>query len=121
MPIGESGEMYLTTIMRLTEKEGPVRSLDIANQMGFSRPSVSRAIKILREERYIFVSGRGYISLTESGMEIARRISERHKVIRDFFISKGVDEEIAEKDACRIEHIISEEGLLALKNCLDRG
>ncbi|SCW51092.1 iron (metal) dependent repressor, DtxR family [Ruminococcaceae bacterium YRB3002] len=118
MLIGESGEMYLTTILLLSEKNGKVRSLDIANHMGFSRPSVSRAIKILREEHYIHVSGMGFITLTERGMEIAKKIRERHEVIRDFFISRGVDEATADKDACRIEHIISEEGLKALKNSL---
>lgn len=119
MPIGESGEMYLTTILQLSKNNGRVRSLDIANQMGFSRPSVSRAIKILKEKHYIYVSGMGYITLTETGMEIAKKINERHMVIRDFLISKGVDNEIAEKDACRIEHIISEESIKALKDCLD--
>jgi len=120
MQIGESGEMYLTTILLLSEKKKPVRSLDIANHMGFSRPSVSRAIKILREEHYIHVSGLGYITLTERGMEIAKMIIERHEIIKDFFVSRGVDEAIADKDACRIEHIISEESIRALKECISK-
>lgn len=111
----ESGEMYLETILVLSQKEAPVRSLDIANHMGVSRPSVSRAMAILKNGKYIHIDDQGYISLADSGRKIAEKIYERHVVMSKFLIGLGVDKRIAEEDACRIEHIISDESFDKVK------
>lgn len=116
MKIHESAENYLETILMLKIKNPYVRSIDIANELGFSKPSVSVAMKNLRENGYITVDGNGYISLTEKGSEIAETIYERHKLISGLLIRLGVNEKTAVEDACRIEHVISAESFEAIKN-----
>ncbi len=112
----ESTENYLEAILMLSEKLPVVRAVDIANELDFKKSSVSIAMKNLREKKYITVTDAGYIYLTEEGREIAERIYERHTVLKDFFISLGVDAEIAQEDACRIEHFISNESFEALRD-----
>ncbi|MBQ7264819.1 MAG: metal-dependent transcriptional regulator [Firmicutes bacterium] len=107
MAIQESGEDYLETILILREKNNLVRAIDIANEMGYSKPSVSRAMSILKKEGYININESNYISLTESGEEKARGVYEKHRLLTRFFESLGVDHETAVNDACRIEHVIS--------------
>ncbi|MBQ0058505.1 MAG: metal-dependent transcriptional regulator [Lachnospiraceae bacterium] len=111
----ESKENYLETILRLSQKKPVVRSVDIAAELGFSKPSVSLAMKTLREAQLITVSPEGYITLTEEGRAIADTIYERHVVISDMLTFLGVPADIAEEDACRIEHVISEETFQAIK------
>ncbi len=119
MNMHESGEMYLETILRLSEKHEIVRSIDVAEAMGFSKPSISRAMKNLRENDYISINpGTGSITLLEKGKEVAERIYERHKVLAECLETLGVSSETAEEDACRIEHVISEETFQVLKNHL---
>ena len=118
MQLFESGEDYLERILVLNERNGAVRSIDIATDMGFSKPSVSVAMKKLREAGYINIDENGYITLSEEGHKIASRIYERHQVLTQFFTSLGVGEEIAKKDACKIEHDISEETFKAIKQHL---
>ena len=115
MAIQESGEMYLETILILSKKNRIVRSIDIAEYMGFSRPAVSRAMGKLKEELYIKTDRDGHISLTEKGLEVSEKIYERHTVLTGFLIQLGVDEETANKDACRIEHIVSNQTFEAMK------
>ncbi|MBD5475759.1 MAG: metal-dependent transcriptional regulator [Lachnospiraceae bacterium] len=109
MEIHESSEDYLETILILKERTGQVRSIDIATEMNYSKPSISVAMKKLRENGYIEVDQSGFITLTESGYEIASSIYDRHKVLTNFFISLGVNEKTAAEDACRIEHDLSPE------------
>lgn len=111
----ESGENYLETILILIQKGKGVRSVDIAEEMGFSKPSISRAVGILKKDGYIEVDSGGFISLTDSGYEIAEKIYERHRVITRFLIKLGVNEVTAAEDACRIEHDISDESFQKLK------
>ena len=101
----ESGEMYLETIFVLSKKNAPVRSLDVANYLGFSKPSVSRAMGILKNGNYIEVDGKGYLTLTTEGLKIAKKIYERHVVLTEALMELGVDMKTAEEDACRIEHV----------------
>lgn len=115
MALQESGEMYLETILVLSKKPEPVRSLDIARHMGYSKPSVSRAMGLLRSEELIDVDDNGYITLTPEGKKIAKTIYERHVVISEILISLGVDKKTAEEDACRIEHVISPKTFKTLK------
>ena len=114
MRLQESGEMYLETIYILSKK-GSVRSLDIAEYMGFSKPSVCRAVGLLKEGNYILMGKDGYITLTPSGKEIAERIYERHTFFSNLLMRLGVDEETAVADACKIEHDISTKSFEALK------
>jgi DtxR family Mn-dependent transcriptional regulator len=107
MIIRESGEMYLETILRL-EKKGQVRSIDIVNATGYSKPTISEQMKKFRENGFIHMDERNFITLTDKGREIAEKIYERHLVLTDLFIDLGVDPETAEEDACRIEHYISD-------------
>lgn len=111
----ESGENYLETILILIQKGKGVRSIDIAEEMGFSKPSISRAVGILKTDGYIEVDSGGFISLTDSGYEIAEKIYERHRVLTRFLIKLGVNEVTAAEDACRIEHDISDESFQKLK------
>ncbi|MBQ7564090.1 MAG: metal-dependent transcriptional regulator [Lachnospiraceae bacterium] len=111
----ESGEMYLETIRVLSDKRANVRAIDISEEMGYSKPSVSRALGILKNDGYITVNESGFISLTESGSSLANKIYERHLVLTSFFTSIGVDAKTAEDDACKIEHDISDETFAALK------
>lgn len=115
MSIQESGEMYLETILRLGENGRDVRSIDIADYMNFSKPSVSRAVGLLKKDRYILVDSKGYITFTEEGRRRAEKIYERHKLLTEFFITLGVDPEIAAEDACRLEHVISDVTFEAIK------
>ena len=104
MQLQESGEMYLESILVLSQKQSIVRSIDICEYMGFSKPSVSRAIGILKKGGYVEVDGRGYITLTEDGRAVATKIYERHKLLTTFLVAIGVDEKTAAEDACRMEH-----------------
>jgi len=115
----ESGEMYLETIYVLSKKSDSVRSLDVAEQMGFSKPSVSRAVKLLKEGEYLTVDKDGYLHLTESGLAVAKKIYERHTVLTELLVSLGVSRETAAEDACKIEHVISDESFAAMKNHLN--
>ena len=115
MKIQESAENYLETILILKNKNGAVRSIDIANELGFSKPSVSVAMKNLRENGYIEVDSSGYITLLDSGRQIAEKIYERHTTLSKWLVSLGVDAKTAAEDACRIEHIISSESCEAIK------
>ena len=115
MQNNESAENYLETILILSKKLPVVRSVDIANELGFKKSSVSIAMKNLREKEHITVTDAGFIYLTDSGKEIAEMIFERHEIISKFLINLGVPDEIAVEDACRIEHVISAESFSALK------
>lgn len=115
MQIHESAEDYLESILILTQQKGNVRSIDVAQFLGYSKPSVSRAVNLLRENGYITIDDGGHLKLTKSGLEIADRIYERHQFVTAWLISLGVDPEIARQDACRIEHAISSESFAALK------
>ena len=115
MSVHESGEMYLEAIYVLHEKTGFVRSIDVSEYLGYSKPSVSRAMGILRAGEYIVVDTDGSITLTESGMEIARKIYERHTLLTKLLVHIGVSEETAAADACKLEHAISDESFEALK------
>ncbi len=107
MPIQESGEDYLETILILHLRNGAVRAIDIARELGYSKPSVSRAMGILKRDGHIDIDDNNHISLTESGKQIAEEIYDRHVTLTSFFEKIGVDSKTAEKDACRIEHVIS--------------
>ena len=116
MALQESGEMYLETIYVLSSKSNFVRSIDIVEYMGYSKPSVSRAVGLLKNGGYIEVSRDGYITLTDIGLETAQKIFERHTVISTLLERLGVKKDTAAEDACRIEHIISDETFRAIKN-----
>ena len=115
MKVHESAENYLETILILSQKNGNVRSIDIANELAFSKPSVSVAMKNLRTQGHIVVDNDGYIRLTESGRKIAETIYERHTLISNWLVHLGVPAEIAAEDACRMEHVISPESFAAIK------
>ena len=115
MALMESGEMYLETILILSQQKSAVRSIDVAEHMSFSKPSVSRAVSLLKEGGYIEVDGLGHIRLTESGREVAERIYERHKILSEILMRLGVDEKTATDDACKLEHYISETSFAAIK------
>jgi Mn-dependent DtxR family transcriptional regulator len=112
----ESAENYLETILILSKQRPVVRSVDIATELDFKKPSVSVAMKKLRQNNHIVVSPEGFITLTESGLEIAERIYERHQLLTTWLVRLGVDEKTAAEDACRIEHVISAESFAAIKN-----
>ena len=120
MQLKESGEMYLETIYVLSKKTGYVRSVDVGEKMGYSKPSVSRAVGLLKEGGYIMVDNHGSIKLTDKGKEVAEKTYERHTVLSQLFEMIGVDKEIAAADACKIEHVISDETFFALKRFLDK-
>ena len=119
MSIHESGEMYLETIHVLTKQNGTVRSIDISEHMGYSKPSVSRAVGLLKKGGYIVVDEDGYITLTEAGESVANKIYERHTVLSRMLIALGVDPEVAAEDACKLEHAISDESFEAIKKHLE--
>ncbi|MDD6186870.1 MAG: metal-dependent transcriptional regulator [Oscillospiraceae bacterium] len=120
MKIQESGEMYLEAILVLKEKGlANIRAIDIANQTGYSKPSVSRALHLLENNGYIVINENGFIHFTDVGFEHAQTIYERHRVLTRLFLSIGVCEETAEEDACKIEHVISDETFNALKKKFD--
>ena len=118
MTIQESAEMYLETIYILSRKKPDVHSIDVVDYMGFSKPSVSRAVKLLKENGYIDVDENRHLALTDAGREIAERMYERHIVLSRALVALGIDEETAVKDACRVEHVISEESFRAIKKHL---
>ena len=115
MRLQESGEMYLESIYVLSQKGGNVRSIDISEYMGYSKPSVSRAVSLLKSGGYIVMDKDNFISLTQSGLEIAEKIYERHTVLSAMLRHMGVSEETASEDACRMEHAISDETFEAIK------
>ncbi len=120
MIIKESGENYLETILMLTKEKGYARSIDIANELGFAKPSVSVAMKHFREEGYIETDRDGKITLTEKGLEVAERIYERHQIIAKALMALGVDEKTAYDDSCKIEHDISQQSFEKLKEFLEK-
>ena len=115
MRLQESGEMYLETIYILSQKSRYVRAIDVGEYMGYSKPSVSRAMGLLKQGGYVVSDDDGYLSLTASGREIAAKIYERHTVLTDLLTRLGVDEKTAAADACRIEHVISEQSFQAIR------
>ena len=120
MHLQESGEMYLETIYVLS-KNGIVRSLDVAEYMGFSKPSVSRAVGLLKQGGYLIMDRDGSLTLTEDGLDVAKKIYERHTLLSDFLVRLGVDENTAAEDACKIEHDISDESFAAIKRHVKTG
>lgn len=120
MKIQESAENYLETILMLSKKQPYVRSIDIANELRFSKPSVSVAMKNLRTSGHILVDDAGHITLTESGLDIASSVLERHSVLSRMLMLLGVDPETASEDACRIEHVISAESFAAIKAHIEK-
>ena len=119
MSIHESGQMYLETIYILSQNKSYVRAIDVGEHLGYSKPSVSRAMSILKKDGYVLVDTDGAITLTESGMEVAQTMYTRHIVLSEMLMRLGVDEKTATEDACRIEHVISEESFLAVKKHLE--
>ena len=120
MALQESGEMYLETIHVLSKLRSHVRSIDISDHMGYSKPSVSRAVGILKKGGYILVDKDGFITLTDSGRAVAEKIFERHTIISNLLIRLGVEPAVAADDACKIEHAISDESFWALKRFVDQ-
>ena len=119
MHLQESGEMYLESILRLSEKLPVVRSIDISEYMGYSKPSVSRAVGLLKSGGYIVVENDGSIKLTDEGRNVAGKIYERHRILTGFLKNIGVSPETASEDACKIEHIISDETLEKIKEAFN--
>ena len=115
MALHESAEMYLETIYELSQKNPYVRSIDVAESMGYSKPSVSRAVGLLKQGGYLIMEKDGSLILTASGLEVARNISERHKILSQLLMGFGIDEKTATEDACKIEHVISEATFQAIK------
>lgn len=115
MEIRESGENYLETIYRLKKKHGQVRSIDIATELNYSKPSISRAVNILKQNDYITIDSSGFISLTKTGEDVALKIYERHKFLKKMLMFLGVEKEQARDDACKIEHVISAESFDKIK------
>ena len=116
MKLQESGEMYLETILILSQKKSFVRAIDVGEHMGFSKPSVSRAIGLLRNGGFVEVGDGGGLNLTETGREVAEKIYERHQYLTKVLMEMGVDEETASEDACRMEHVVSDKSFAAIKN-----
>ena len=121
MHLQESGEMYLETILILSRKSQFVRSIDISEYMGFSKPSVSRAVGLLKQGGYLLMDRDGSLTLTEEGLDVAKKIYERHTLLSDFLVRLGVDEKTAAEDACKIEHDISDESFAAIKRHVKNG
>ena len=115
MRLQESGEMYLETIYILSQQSSCVRSIDVADYMGYSKPSVSRAVGLLKSGGYLEMDKNGYLTLTDEGRRVAERTYERHQLLTEFFVHIGVDPEVAAEDACKIEHVISDETFQAIK------
>ena len=120
MPIQESGEMYLETILYLTKEKGSVRAIEVAEHMGYSKPSVSRAVGLLKSGGYVTVDEDGALVLTSFGKEVAEKIYERHTILTEFFVRLGVDPETASDDACKIEHHLSDKTFTAIKKHAER-
>ena len=119
MQLQESAEMYLETIYLLSSQRNSVRSIDVAEHMGYSKPSVSRAVGLLKQGGYLVVDEDGFLSLTNQGLAVAEKIFERHTVLSRFFVNLGVSEETAAEDACKIENIISDETFSSIKRFLN--
>ena len=115
MALHESAEMYLETIYVLSQQNSTVRSVDVAERMGYSKPSVSRAVGLLKQGGYLVSDPEGFLSLTEEGLQVAQRMFERHTVLSNMLIALGVSKETAMEDACKIEHVLSEESFEAIK------
>jgi len=118
MALHESGEMYLETIYVLSKERPAVRAIDVGEHMGFSKPSVSRALGLLKESGHVTADTNGYLSLTESGIAVAEKIFERHTILTEIIMSLGVDVETASEDACKMEHVISDKTFEAIKKHL---
>ena len=119
MALHESAEMYLETIYELSQKHPSVRSIDVAERMGYSKPSVSRAVGLLKQGGYLLMDKDGFLTLTDSGVEVAKKIFERHTVLSKMLMALGVSEANATEDACKIEHVISDETFEAIKKHLE--
>lgn len=119
MSILESGENYLEAILRLSETQSEIHAIDVVRELGFSKPSVSIALKKLKDDGYIEIDAMSHLHLTESGMAIAKRIYERHKLLTNIFVALGVNLETAESDACKIEHDLSVETFDAIKRAYE--
>ncbi len=120
MHLQESGEMYLETIYVLSQQSSNVRSIDVAEALGYSKPSVSRAVGLLKQGGYVIVDEDGFLQLTQSGKDAANKIFERHTVLSNLLMRMGVSKQTASEDACKIEHVISDESFDAIKNFLNR-
>ena len=120
MALHESAEMYLETIYELSQERSSVRSIDVAETMGYSKPSVSRAVGLLKQGGYLLMDKDGFLTLTESGILVAKKIFERHTVLSKMLTALGVSQETAAEDACKIEHVISDETFDAIKAHLDQ-
>ncbi len=120
MHLQESGEMYLETIYVLTKSSDSVRSIDVCEYMGYSKPSVSRAIGLLKSGGYVVVDAEGHLSLTDDGKEIAEKIYERHTILTEFLMCIGVERDIASEDACKMEHVISDDSFNAIKSFVEK-
>lgn len=115
MRLQESGEMYIESIYVLNKKSGSVRSIDVCDYLGYSKPSVSRAMSLLKKGGFVIMDDDGYLTLTDAGLEVAEKMYQRHTILTQFFINLGVNPEIAAEDACKIEHDISDETFNAIK------
>lgn len=115
MSLHESAEMYLETIYRLSLESANVRSIDLAEAMGYSKPSISRAVGLLKRDGYLLMDENGFLALTESGLAVAQKIFQRHTVLTKALMALGVDEDTASEDACKIEHIISDKTFDAIQ------
>ena len=120
MKLRESGENYLETILILEKRNGIARSVDVANELGFSKPSVSRAMTVLKKAGYVKVGQINQLLLTETGKEVAEKVYYKHCVLKEFLMQIGVEEEIAAKDACRMEHVISEQTLKCILKHMEK-
>ena len=120
MHLQESGEMYLESILVLSKKNNYVRAIDICEYMGYSKPSVSRALGLLKDGGYVISDKNGYLSLTESGKDVAEKIYDRHTQLCDFLQRLGVSPEVATEDACKIEHVLSDESFSAIKEHINK-
>ena len=120
MPLHESAEMYIETIYSLSLESKFVRSIDVAQSLGYSKPSVSRAVSRLKQDGYLLMDRDGFLTLTDEGNAVARKIFERHTVLSGLLVSLGVDEITAARDACKIEHVISDAAFEAIKRYLER-
>lgn len=116
MILHESGQMYLETIYLLLQKNDKIRAIDVCNHLNYSKPSVSRAIGLLKKGEYVVVDKDGFITMTDLGKQVAETLYERHTILANLFVSLGVDKQTATEDACRIEHVISDKSFSAIKN-----
>ena len=115
MPMHESGQMYLEAIYVLLQKKGKIRAIDVGAYLGYTKPSVSRAVGLLKKSEHISVDSDGYITMTPKGEQFAEQLYERHTVLTNMLMALGIDEETASEDACRIEHVISDKSFAAVK------